>query len=496
MGTGFFNVYRQPWTNFVVIETIKNGKKKTVKATPLSNNNVVYDIEYKINIEDTNDSNMTRISIFLNKTHELLSQMITDASVFTYSYLSFIRSAIVRLNGSPVNANYNVIYPETDPKISNSVLKQIGEIITIDSKTTISYVLTNDIPFMSLEDFVQSLNNPIITNLIKNHGRNSIIVNINKNIYKPTQARSKVSIVPEFLKALESFIGFGIYYAILSLYEKGYYVNSDEIIPFTESESSYKQLSLSEYNASPLLVLQYPYLSYRNTKTNITRKDNCIKDLINNAIIFDTIYTDIDQSTLAGRIIYKWFSNKREIEHDPNGRKIRIPDAPFVKLQIFIDIYWRMFHQLIDEKILIAAKPSITSPKIYTSDLDPGTLGSYSNENHRILLNLSNYDQDTFNIEINKIKRIDISEITTLFNISSVFSKYFSPCKPATTLIHEIGHAFTNTSHSKSYHDVTNIRFKGGNNLGFEDMCTLIYQRCVERGLINEFLSRISSDVI
>lgn len=189
MGTGFFNVYRQPWTRFVVIVTVKNGKKKTVKATPLHENGIVYDIEYKVTIENTdfNKNNMTEISIFLNRDNTILAQTITDATVFTHSYLSFIRSANIKLNGSPVNTTYEICYPEqgvTDPKYFN-----IGQVMTVESKTVCSYILTNDIPFMPLEDFISSLNSELLSTLFDKYGRNSIIINLNKSVYKPTQAK-------------------------------------------------------------------------------------------------------------------------------------------------------------------------------------------------------------------------------------------------------------------------------------------------------------------
>ena len=491
MGTGFFNVYRQPWTRFIVIESIYNGVKKTVKATPLSNENVVYDIEYKIIIERTELPNSTTISIFLEKSNTLLSQMITDAFIFTNSYLSFIKSAIIRLNGSIVKKNYTVCYPENDPRIPTQQFNQIGDIMTIEDPTTLSYVLTNDIPFMPLMEFISSFNNPLITNMVNKFGRNSIVINLNKNIYKPTQARSKIQFVPEYLSLVNSFVGFGIYNAILFLYERDHYFNPDEIIMHTKSMVKPTQLKLSLNNDSIIQSLDYPYLIYLETGNPTLYRNNNVMSLINNAIDRKVDYKNIDQSTIAGRILYKWFSNKNEIDKKDDLVLIKVQDKEFSSMQIFINIYWRLFHQLIDEKIIISLKPNIKPPKIYLGKLDPGVLGQYNTKLHKIVLSSSHYDEESFVSELSKIKGIKLSSITTMFNINHIFSKYFSPCKPANCLLHEIGHAFTNSCHSDSYHDTTNIKIRNSNHLSFEDMCVQIYQLCVERDLINEFLESI-----
>uniref|UniRef100_A0A6C0BF03 Histidine kinase/HSP90-like ATPase domain-containing protein n=1 Tax=viral metagenome TaxID=1070528 RepID=A0A6C0BF03_9ZZZZ len=491
MGTGFFNVYRQPWTKFIVIEIVFNGKKKTIKATPLHNNNIVYDIEYKITIENTDESNYTNISIFLNKENNLLSQMITDAFIFVNSYLSFIRSAFIKLNGSLVKTNYSICYPENDPRIQNDQVKRIGDIMTINDPTTLSYVLTNDIPFMPLIDFVTSLNNPLITNMVKDYGRNSIIINLKKNVYTPTQARSKIQFVPDILQSVQSFVGFGIYCAILSLYDKNHYHNPDDIISFTSSTVDYKQLKFSDYNSSIIHTLKYPYLIYSDSKTGTFYKAECINKLINDAIDRRINYTDIDQSTIAGRVLYKWFSNKEDIILDKNNIRVKKLDVEFKILNKFSNIYWRMFRELIDERVITGSNPKVNAPVVVLSDLDQNVLGSYSSKSHKIFLNFNLYDEETLTRELIKIKSQDISSIATIFNVSETFNKYFSPCKPANTFIHEIGHAFTASSHSSSYHDTTSIKIKDSNFLGFEDMCTQIYQLCVEKGLINEFLASI-----
>lgn len=488
MGTGFFNVYRRPWTKFVVITSIKNGKKKTVKATPLHENNIVYDIEYFVNIENTNENNMTEISIFLNRDNALLAQTVTDATVFTHSYLSFIRSANVKLNGLSVNTTSEICYPESN--ITEQKYSEIGQVLIVDNKTVSSYILTNDIPFIPLDDFISYFNSDMLTNLYDRFGRNSIIINLNKNIYKPTQARNKITLTPGYEKLFFEFIYHGIYNAILSLYCKGYYYIENEIISFTGSKCNYKQLMLSrndDYSPQntkvPGLIV---YLS------GVAYQFETITHLINSVISQIPDYKQIEYSTLASKVLYKWFSNKQDKDDDSNVRIVKKRETVrFEKLQIFINIYWRMFHQLIDEKILICNKPTIEPPQIFSEDLRSDLLGYYKQSVHKIFMNMNEYDVEIFNKEISKFKELNSSNVTS-FNMNSVLLKYFSPCKPANTLLHEIGHAFTSGEHGNSYHDVTNVRILGSNNLPYDDMCLMIFKQCVERGLMNEYIETLN----
>ena len=50
MGTGFFNVYRQPYTKYVEIITCLNNKQTKIIATPIILKDRVTDIQYSIQI--------------------------------------------------------------------------------------------------------------------------------------------------------------------------------------------------------------------------------------------------------------------------------------------------------------------------------------------------------------------------------------------------------------------------------------------------------------
>lgn len=283
---------------------------------------------------------------------------------------------------------------------------------------------------------------------------------------------------------------YGIYDAILSLYCNDYYSSPDEIIAFSSAPTNPKQLLLSSYDKNSIQNINVPGLIlYLNRKPY---QFNTITELINSTIINIPDYKTIEYSTLASKVLYKWFSIKAENNSNGNGNLIEgRPEVPFEKLQKFIDIYWRMFHQLIDEKILLCKKPRLDPPKIFSSDMPFNKLGNYNRIRHELKMNMDHYSVEIFNREISKFTKLDSSNITE-FNMNSTLIKYFSPCKPANTLLHEIGHAFNSSDHSGSFHDVTDVKFVGGNNLPYDDMCLMIFQCCVERGLMIEYIDSLN----
>lgn len=494
MGTGFFNVYRQPWTKFIVIRTIYNGISHLIKAKPLVNDKLVYDIEYSLEISETNLENSTTITIFLYDDKIQLSQLITDAHIFTNTYLSFISSAIVKLNGKIVKRDYSICYQS-----------ELLDIITIKDNSTMSHVMTNDIPFISLQDFINSIDNKNLTIIANKLCNTSIIVNLKKDIYKPTQSRSKVNIDKTKKPMLEKLLFEGLIYGIMSLYSNDLYIYPDDVIPHTSSESDPIQLKLSVYGDNN-------YFTTYNSKFTLNGFTyDSILDLINDFIdrLYGDIYTDkytkitykniktsnpstlIDRSTLLGRVVYKWFSNKNTDNNLDGQLRPKLPNRNFTTLQKFVDIYWKMFHQLVDEKIVKIIKPRFDPPKIISADMLTTILGFYTKETHQIELNDYYYDMKILDDELLKIKGKDINKISSMFNINDIFSKYFSPCKPASTLLHEIGHAFLSSSHNDSFHGIQNVTINNSEKLEFDDMCVRIYILCVERGLMNNFLAKI-----
>lgn len=477
MGTGFFNVYRQPWTKFVIIRTVVDGTCYFVKATPLVRDNIVYDIEYNMQVSKITEENSTVISIVLKKNIELLARTITDAFIFTGSYLSIIRCANLRLNEKPITSNYQNCYSD-----------EYVDVYTINDRNVVSFVLTNDIPFCNLEVFIKDFqsSDDEMVKLVSSFCLNSIVVNVKKGAYVPSQARTKINIPHTLLTTFGACLKHGIYNAILSLYVQNLYPRDNYVIELSDSESSISQLKISKYSKSN--ILKYPFGTLNGIGNNIRE---IINGLINKILKDEMTIDQIDQSSLLGKAVYKWFSNKK-LKEEKNKSVYKGPEPRESSiLQRFVDIYWRYVNRQIDiGRIKIDRRPNPLAPKVFMVPL--GTVrGCYIRDNHTLCFGIGHYDDEEFRRELMKFKTKGIINNVAAFSVNNVISKFLSPSIPAVTLLHELGHAIQGQSHNESSHGTTSIKIDTSDYLEFDEMCIEIYKLCVQDGVIMEFITSL-----
>ena len=483
MGSGFFNAYRQPFTKEVIITSVFNGKKRIVKGEPIVINNNVTDIIYTIDIKDTKEHNSTEIQLVFHNNIKLLSRVIADATIFTNNYLSFIPGINCKCNNIPIQKQFNTTYNY-----------QGITFYTIDDITTESYVMTNGIPLMPLKNFINSLeikkNNLFSAEEIFNvFCQNSIILDISKYIYTPTQSRSKIQFKNINHNILLTTILNGFYCSILNLYCMDNFKSMrDSIISHSSSISDPSQLTLSGIIKIHNFIPAYTY-DFSTKNGNFEKIRDYINYLINQGKYPDS---PRESENIQEKVARIWFGDKKYKENEIKDKKktiIALP-TPFTVLQLFIDIYWSKIKILYDTKIIITNKfKNSLPPKILIGEIDSGTKAFYRPSDHTIVMNSFYYNQENLRNELLQFK--DITNLTAKFTMNSTISKYFSSCLPACTLIHEIGHAIDKESHSSSSHGITNIKVRNSDYLDFDNMCILIYQEAIGLGLIEEFLKTV-----
>jgi len=174
MGTGFFNVYRQPYTKCVYITT--NGLR--IKAKPIVVSGRVMDIEYSVRtIDKSSTFTGTEIRIILHPME--LAKFVSlkvDAGLFIYSMLSYINYT-VNYNGVSVKAESELVYTSSALTIRKMM-----------SARTPSVLMSHGVPL--------SLFLPYLTSLygqVDNHDLSTgIIVDIDKRFYRPVQSRTRI----------------------------------------------------------------------------------------------------------------------------------------------------------------------------------------------------------------------------------------------------------------------------------------------------------------
>lgn len=496
MGTGFFNVYRQPLSQMVTIDTTLNNRRVYIEATPLIFEGVVYDIEYNIRIQKTTVFNNTSVSVKFNPCSDLIIQSITDTKLFANNYLGFT-GIETSINGQQIHKNRTKIL-ETS----------IGQVYLTDDRSTQSFVMTNNVPFSLLSVFSAQFNR-IYKRLLKD-GSTRVIINFNKNVYTPSQSRTKVNIPTVLEKQIVSMINDGLYLAILYMYVQGDIDDKNAIIANTTSRSNVDQLYFGMYynelvsypepayarnidlkhfhmNYQPTVVGNTPPIFTSIVDPTIVRIiDHCIDYILDERIIVTPSMFVTDPINVVWLAVGKWFSNKDTTTSEEQPVIEGSESIPFTILQPFIDIYWDICNQLLKNELLKG--PVLQSPPhIMLGQMsNKGVQGFYLSSQNTIVLNSTVFNSYDITQEIKSIK--EEKNAVYHFRDSSVLTKLFAPGKPNTTLIHEIFHAIQGEDHTSSGHGPSWFTINGKKDLPFNDAVNELYSLVLEHGLIEQYL--------
>jgi hypothetical protein len=495
MGTGFFNVFRQPWTHKVIISTTLNNITTRIEATPLVENGLVYDINYSIKRYDSYINNNTSITIFLIDDLELRVKTLTDANLFVENFIGLIPEIKFTLNGEKKTKTFETIY-ETE----------IGSVIYTENLITESYILTNGIPFMKFTKFSKEFERLYVDFLAISS--NQMIINFNKNIYSASQSRTSIYILDENKEKVTVFLNNAMYFLGLKKYSCGNL--SDIIINNTSSQADPKQLRFSNINYCSLPYTTKEYANVKNINcfieylfNNITLKFT-IMCLIDEIHTFEEIKNMIDNTIPNANIYYnvilRWFSNKKKSKSIGQiiKEKQLEKNEKYDFLSLFVNEYWKIVNMLVEMKqIKIDYNLNTKIPEIYMGSNIKDVKGYYSPLKHIIVLSDEYYNQkliDSKLIEFCKLYNDDPIDASALMKIDPVLKTIFNPSKPATTLIHELGHAVQGSDHKGETHGLTTIKIGESDEfLMFEDMCVEVYKLCVANKLFEIFFEKLST---
>lgn len=524
MGTGFFNVFRQPYVEKVYILT--NIAK--IECIPLVENNNVHDIEYNIEI-NASKVNETEVIIILRNN---MPDIINDINLFVNNKTGFHLQENLKkdeLLEIATNSGYKVTQKTTIKELKTIVYKnnvkiklnsievtkkyikiyntELGEIF-YSKRDFPSFLQTNGMAFSDLDIFLGDYEK--VFKQFKTVVKNSVIVNLFKSSYVPNQSRNKIKVHDKL--QMTKFLNRGFYFLCLFIYSNGYAKIPDDFIRFTTSTANISQLRIASYklhddkfpetefnklnnsNLSMLLSSSYfhNHLTIAGTINDIISKPDSLKTMN---------FKSLEKGFLFEKTIKNWFSNKdfskREKENIVIANKsdkgnISEEDAkiPWVELQIFIDIYWKEINKLVSSGYLILENKLSEKPMILYGKVKNNVLGFYDVKLNVIVMKVEHYNPEKLNKSLIKIKKLDIKNSSLLFQTDPEITKYFGS-NITTTLIHELGHAIQSSSHNESSHGMTKIKFKDGEFMEFEEMCLDIYKKCNENGLILKYITEI-----
>jgi hypothetical protein len=219
MGTGLFNIYRQPWCAYVRI--VSNDIE--IIATPIIDplfvpdfNTKSYarvlDIQYQVSIPESNVVEKRGTLVTVNLSDRLsLEQKVSlamEGSIHTQSQLAFIPSRI-DLNGKTITLDVVNLY-ETE----------VGRCYYVASGVQYpSVLLTNGVPMGLLAPYLIALYGEMYNPDLAN----GVVIDLNKKYYNATQSRNRLVSIPRDTDVeLNAFIKSATYRCLIrKLFDKG-----------------------------------------------------------------------------------------------------------------------------------------------------------------------------------------------------------------------------------------------------------------------------------
>lgn len=487
MGTGFFNVYRQPLCKMVRIES----NRIIIEAIPLLKDKMVENIQYSISTQ--NEVKGTSITIFFNPKLDNIIESITDAHLYTTNFLGF--------TGIKTYLDDNLI----EEKRSLILNSSIGSVYVTANTNIQSFVMTNNIPFAPLSVFTNQF--PDVYQRFLSEGNTRIIFNFNKSVYTPSQSRTKVNIPFNLRTEISNFINDGLYLSILYMYNNGEINHQDSIIDNSTSRANISQLKFStakvlyDISSHPAYkkekLLADLYINYVPTRKVNNWMNNRSLSFIINEYINSLSITDLKLplfDDIISLAVLKWTSNKNLsllkketieflIEGPGEETKENVAvSVPFEILQPFIDLYWKICKELTENNIIQGLSLK-SPPQVVIGNTANKNLKGFYSANQNIIF----FNEEKFSL-VDITQKIKTKPTVYEMRVDPLMASLFSPSLPVPTLIHEILHALQNEDHTVSSHGITNILVNGVDELSFDDCANVIYQEVLKKGIMEEFL--------
>ena len=490
MGTGFMNVYRQPYTKKVIIQTKnpQDGLTYIIEATPVVKNKRTIDIIYEITINNSLTDRGTEISIIFNNEDDLkTSSLLSDVDLWCNRYL-------VHLSIGDSKIQYNKITtPKTEKIIYDS---EVCTAYRIDRSKS-SILLTNGIPFGELYPYIPK------KGWEQCFGTGGLVINLKKNSYVPVQSRKKIifNIDTNFNEILKKCIFYNIAENFMlpdDMGKKNYDIATNGgYIDGARWKSDPRQ-SIPDWNDANLFSVrlvrvelkdgmrhQLNYSTFSVTyfirriiekiynKKTYKNDSNITKDIVDENVeeIKTEIYKVITPGTKENadkyffipsiiNMMYLWFSNKR-ILYDIGStikeiKLLELSDDFVYFVNDIIKQLWLIAKNLTKKDLLKGFNAVVSSdpPKVKFKKLE-GASGVYNQKKHAIIFNpasiknLSELEKDVKNFK--KIKNND--DCCVFLKNGKNFKDFLQiNLIPPNTLIHEFCHALRGEGHESNAH--------------------------------------------
>ncbi len=510
MGTGFFNVYRQPYTKHVLMIT----NNIIIKATPIIDQKRVIDIKYEV-ARSKKTLKGTSIRIVIDDLpKEMIIRMNVDVHLYVHNMLSFSEYPVY-LNNKKVHINTINIYESN---------VGIAKIMKVPSTSIIS---TNGIPLTDLIQYVSG----IFPGKISVDLYMGIIIDIKKDYYIPVQSRNKLAKMSNDtnLSTFKNFILSALYHCLLykidtqpELFTK-YLPNAHSVAQIDQlvGWSGSRMIGINNINATSMpyikttatfdIFINYDIILYISLESIINNLMNMYRNNGVNVTYDNTekyLNLMIDPSEITARsIVHKWFDNKQH-SHVDVAKKINIAvKGEDAKLLVIIRNLEKILNHFIDTYYKIGRVLKFQGLPVFTDQppvlefmiLDRSEKGHYSIVENQINFNVAHWANlvlpfmNSFN-EFIRLYKLDKNKAIQYFRLNGNIKNIIGNTYPANTLIHELQHSILRTDHvsggTVDIHGINDLTYDGKTNAySFDDGCRWVYNHILSHGFLDEFMS-------
>lgn len=500
MGSGFWNVYRQPGTKEVRIQTRdpETGHFYKIIGKPHIEKNRVIDVIFSLSISRESYHKqyaMTEISIIFNDLGVAENSIkITDTYIYALKYYSNMHLD-VKINGMSL--------AEKRMLLGESPVGSIYKVVSDMPRPSI--IMTNGVPYSELDGYIRkSFEKVPWLGII---GGTDLIVDLSKSTYQPVQSRKKIIMNEEDRIHLDTLIFYGTLYSfydnILKLGDVPQSMSSH--IPGFNYSGQYGQVLPTgrrgkddtledhlfpvEFVKQKLLVklietdkMVWPYyptimikssvkafgmpslatviinISRHVTSLGGDREDIPLMDDVNS--YFETPFGSQTRQIVAN-VARLWYKNKErntpiEMNEPPKDEE----DESFFLISKYVvnflnDIarsVWTNLYNLVKSGNIGGINIEETPPTIVMGEIERMN-GFYSPFEHTITLNIGSMKQSNilkvlrnFYAKVDKSPD-DLSEAFKYFRLNSTMNEVAGRKSAATTFIHEFGHALRGLGH-------------------------------------------------
>jgi hypothetical protein len=547
MGTGFYNIFRQPWCGFVEI----TSGHVAVVAVPIIEDSRVVDILYTM-VELPKLHLGTSVSIHMssNLSPQEKISLAMDGTIHTRNQLAYINYPLT-LNGMVVNIQ--------KIKVAES---EVGTCY-VTSSSSPSVLLTNGIPIGPLSQFLSQLFGEDVNPDIES----GIAIDVNKKYYQATQSRNRLILSdnPNKNKLFLQFLRVGIFQCLVKkIHIKVIDEKREDVMEsyFPNASSIVSYHNFIGYNTNKPFLDGITFFNMEG----LCSAEGCMKGLcrISFVVIFRTLFNHLDllesnkpvkeknfkkdwieltknenkkgfalekkhmehfrkyvfkniSSNDAMDLVEKWFIGKKFGEKEQvnkfavttNIRTKRARESSSESdnaviisesdmedmnaLVTIVTVVCKAYYEVgrSSESGLGGLDFTKGPPTVIVSPNDSPNIASYKKSDHTITIIYNNVKSEireyvaSWNLFKSKIRNEGIASAMNYAKTSASFYKFVGKCVPASTIVHELQHALFNTGHTSSDAHGTHTYSLGGitYTTPFEVTCSNVYDYLVTQGL-------------